>query len=251
MVYPTAAGAADPHCIPTIVAHFEEYRGPAWCAERPKLVMLPPMSRTGSCRCCKREGPVYRVAEGQTVHAVQGTTVGKDHQVKRLGVELGEARVENHARGTSIVATSRPETENDIAFMSSVSRERLSAIGRDKQTAEIQKIMATYESKQSPDALKLIELGFYEPLLQWAIQYAMHTHGITAPWITEASPEAEDVNVHMQDVDVEMGTADQAASSSLPQPAPPPPPHLPVNQSAHIEPPGERRKRKQPMYARG
>ena len=27
-----------------------------------------------------------------TIHATQGITVGKDHQVKQIGIELGEAK---------------------------------------------------------------------------------------------------------------------------------------------------------------
>ena len=249
VIYPSAEGAADPKCVPTIVAHFNAYRGPAWCEERPKLVMLPPMLRRGSCRCCSRTGPVYRVAEGQTVHAVQGITVGQSHQVKRVAVELGESHVEHHARGSAIVACSRPETADSLAFLSPVSPARLGAIGRDKQSLEIQRIMATYETKQSPDALKLLELGFFEPLLEWAVNFAWSEHQIGAPYLREVHIAAYhraggadaalrrskvfDVNASPSDVDM-VDTPARAARVASSSPL-------------TVEPPGLRRKRKQPM----
>ena len=249
VIYPSAEGAADPKCVPTIVAHFNAYRGPAWCEERPKLVMLPPMLRKGSCRCCSRTGPVYRVAEGQTVHAVQGITVGQSHQVKRVAVELGESHVEHHARGSAIVACSRPETADSLAFLSPVSPARLGAIGRDKQSLEIQRIMATYETKQSPDALKLLELGFFEPLLEWAVNFAWSEHQIEAPYLREVHIAAYhraggadaalrrskvfDVNASPSDVDM-VDTPARAARVASSSPL-------------TVEPPGLRRKRKQPM----
>ena len=75
VIYPTAEAAADELCVPLVVARFQNYTGPAFCAARPKLVLLPAVERTGDCRCqCKRLGPCFRIAEGTTFHAVQGIT---------------------------------------------------------------------------------------------------------------------------------------------------------------------------------
>merc|ERR1712096_177391 len=108
----------------------EEYCGPAFCAARPKLVLLPAVQRTGDCNCkCPRTSACFRVCEGTTIHAVEGITVGAKHMVKRLGISLGDASVEHRARGSSYVACSRAETTNDYCFLKPVDDARLAAIG--------------------------------------------------------------------------------------------------------------------------
>ena len=109
--------------------------------------------------------------------------------------------------------------------------------------------MATYETKQSPDALKLLELGFFEPLLEWAVNFAWSEHQIGAPYLREVHIAAYhraggadaalrrskvfDVNASPSDVDM-VDTPARAARVASSSPL-------------TVEPPGLRRKRKQPM----
>lgn len=283
VIYPTIEAAADPHAIPLVVAHFEEYRGPAFCTastgrtwtcvgttrptgtplssvfladalgrkldasgarvmtgatieldadeyratcvgtvrtfhfvevhgaffrpspSRPNLVLLPPVEREGDCRCkCKRRSACFRVCEGTTTHSVEGITVGAQKQVKRIGISLGDKTVEGRARGLSYVAQSRPESTSDFAYLKPVSLERLAAIGSGKSAAALHAAMRSFESNQSTDADTLMNEGFYEPFLHWAEDFALHEHGIPAPWAA----------------DVQMADATAADNSSLP-PRPP------------------------------
>ena len=200
VIYPTAEAAADELCVPLVVARFQNYTGPAFCAARPKLVLLPAVERTGDCRCqCKRLGPCFRIAEGTTFHAVQGITSSsqchpatgeKQHQIQRVGLSPGDKKVEARNPGTTLVGQSRPATAKDFCFMEPVSIDRLAVAGRNKHAETLRARMARHSQNQSLDAAKL--LGFYEPLLHWAIRHAKAEHGIDPPWeqATSAPPQA-------------------------------------------------------------
>ena len=187
VLYETAEAATDEHAVPLVIAHFEDYCGPAFCPERPKLVLLPVVERKGDCACkCTRSGACFRVCEGTTVHSVEGITVGKSRQVKRIGISFGPVSVEHRARGTSYVASSRPETSEDYAYLRPVDCERLGAIGTGKKALELRGKLDELAAHQSPDATALADAGLYEPLLRWAELFAMHEHGVTAAWRREA-----------------------------------------------------------------
>ena len=184
VLYPTPEAAAKPTEIPLVIAHFEGYTGPAFCEKRPKLVLLVPVERTGDCSCrCRRRGPCFRMSEGTTIHATQGITVGPKHQVKQIGIEFGDRSFEQKARGGSLVAQSRPQTEDNFCYLSPVSRDRLGAIGTDQRSAEIRAQTERYEQNQSPDAARLVAEGFFTPLLEWAVAFAKAKHGIVALWL--------------------------------------------------------------------
>ena len=191
VIYPTTEAAADMHAIPTVVAHFEDYCGPAFCAARPKLVVLYPTEREGDCSCkCTRRSAPFRVCEGTTTHSVEGITVGAKKQVKRIGISMGAPSVEARARGLSYVAQSRPQGTADFAYVKPFDRERLAAIGTGEKATQLKAKMAAFESRQSADATTLLSEGFYEPLLRWAEDYALYVHGIHAPWrMPPAEPE--------------------------------------------------------------
>ena len=193
--------------------HFIEVRGiyfqPA--PSRPKLVILPPVKRDGDCHCCSRYGACFRVCEGTTVHSVEGITVGKRRQVKRLGICLGDVGVEHRARGSSYVACSRAETTDDYCFMKSVDAARLGAIGRGKSADELNAKLATLAANQSPDAATLLEAKLYEPLLAWAEAYALSVHGTHAPWAAAVAAPAELQTDPMAEVDApDSGAAEGA-----------------------------------------
>ena len=171
---------------PLVIAHFEDYRGPAFFPQQPKWVMLPPVERQGDCRCCSRYGACFRVCEGTTVHSVEGITVGARRQVKRLGISLGPATVEQRARGSSYVALSRPETTDDYCFMTPVDQARFGAIGTGKAAEILHRKLDALTSKPSTDADTLLDAGLYEPLLVWAETLARHMHHTNPPWRKEA-----------------------------------------------------------------
>ena len=84
-----AALIADGSTVPTETAarlkeagvRFDDYiavGGTYYQPHDPKLVLIPPIERTsGDCHCpCKRFMLPLRVAEGTTIHSLQGINVG-------------------------------------------------------------------------------------------------------------------------------------------------------------------------------
>lgn len=183
VLFDTPEAADDKHALPTVIAHCEEYCGPAFCASHPKLVVLPPIQRDGDCSCkCSRRCLCFRVSEGTTVHATEGITVGAKRMVKRIGIDLGDQTVENRSPGIGLVANSRPETTNDFCYMNSVSIERLMVSSTGQKAASLKERMKGWTANQSKDAQALLRAGLYKPLLQWAEDHAWCEHGVLAPW---------------------------------------------------------------------
>ena len=116
--------------------------------------------------------------------------MGIRHQIQRVGLSPGDKKVEARNPGTTLVGQSRPATAKDFCFMEPVSIDRLAVAGHNKHAETLRARMARHSQNQSLDAAKL--LGFYEPLLHWAIQHAKAEHGIDPPWqqATSAPPQA-------------------------------------------------------------
>lgn len=230
VIYPTAESVRDERALPTVVVHFDEYRGPAFCTaatglqwerlgpsppsphediqmlslpavsaqllqlagspveltapltwsvaaelrdanvrtfhcvkagrdyfrplpSRPKLVVIPPIERQGECSCkCKRRCLPFRVAEGTTVDSTQGITVGAKHMVKRLGIGMGDASVEQRRPGLSLVANSRAETTEDFCYVKPVELSRLAVCGVGSHANKLKAKMDYFSAHQSHDA---------------------------------------------------------------------------------------------------
>ena len=123
-----------------------------------------------------------RIAEGTTIHSLQGINVGATKQVERLAVDLGKEKCETQMPGLSLVATSRPESKRDMCFATPVSLERLRVCGTGIGAAKLRAAYASFREKASTsDACKFVRED-YDALLAWLVRYAKTKHGIDAPW---------------------------------------------------------------------
>jgi hypothetical protein len=185
--------------LPTLVARMESYMGPAFCAADPKLFLIPPIERRGSdcsCPCTRRMLPV-RVAEGTTIHSLQGITVGADkpdckpNQVKRLGIDFGKKKVEQSMPGLSMVAQSRPQSKTDFCFTTPVDLERLAVCGSGESARPLKEANAAFEAQAKQSDVCQFERADFEALLDWAVDYAQRVHRIRAPWLPVADADDE------------------------------------------------------------
>ena len=130
-----------------------------------------------------------RVAEGTTIHSLQGITVGADKQVKRLGIDFGKAACESKMPGLSMVAQSRPQCEKDFCYTHPVSLDRLGVCGTGGSARKLRAAEDAFAAQAAQsDALKFTQ-GDYECLLRWAEGYAKRKHNIDAPWRMRARGE--------------------------------------------------------------
>lgn len=60
-----------------IVVHFEQYIGPAWNNDDPKLVPIPVIENLCKKKCCTQQFVPLQLAFAKTIHTFQGQNVGK------------------------------------------------------------------------------------------------------------------------------------------------------------------------------
>lgn len=172
-----------PGTLPRLVlVRFAGYKGPAWREGDEKLVPVPAVERHGECTCrCRRRMVPLVPSESTTIHATEGISVGAGQAVRRIGIDLGEAKFESSSRGAAYVAQSRPQTEDDFAYTSPVDLERFTCIGKGKEAAELRVELQRLEARAGQTREKYKQLllnGSYESLLQWAEKKAFE-NGVT------------------------------------------------------------------------
>ena len=123
-----------------------------------------------------------RVAEGTTIHSLQGINVGANKQVKRLGIDYGKKSCEQKMPGLSLVAQSRPQSESDFCFTAPVTLDRLAVCGASEGASKLREAEAAFATQAArSDALGFSQEEF-ENLLRWAETYSKREHNIDAPW---------------------------------------------------------------------
>jgi len=184
----------------------------------PQLVISPPLERTSSdCHCpCSRFMVPLRVAEGTTIHSLQGITVGADKQVKRLGIDFGKLSCETKMPGLSMVAQSRPQGKADFCYTTPVTLERLSVCGTGDGARKLRDAEAAFAAQAAKsDALAFSEQDYHR-LLRWAETWAKAKHGIDPPW----RPPACDASTGAPPVAASSFQPTVGSSFAAPMPAP-------------------------------
>ena len=176
----------------------------------PKLVIIPPITRrSGDCHCpCERCMLPLRVAEGTTIHSLQGINVGSNKQVKRLGIDFGKSSVEQKMPGLSMVAQSRAQGKADFCYTAPLELERFAVCGTTSGARALKAANDAFEEQATDSDACKFRWADYEALLQWAASYAKEHHGIDAPW--ERRSDASGAN----EMDVEQGGGDASSSRS-------------------------------------
>ena len=207
---PSPDGETPPLGMPAvIVLHVPDYVGPVWIEGHPKVVPIIPVSKEGDCECkCSRRMCPLQVAEGTSIHSLQGTTIGRgcdetdedgvalcvncvdeSHRgrctIKRLACDLGEPKLEGSPsfRNAALVAVSRCRTKDDIAFASAVTLERLSACGRGKAAGKLTAAMERFRAIAASNESEMAALeDNFDLLLNWAVGKARARGMTTMPW---------------------------------------------------------------------
>ena len=181
-----AGAAPSPQTRPLVVlVRFPEYSGPAWSAADPKLVPVPMVTRPGDCcRSCRRTAAPLREAEGTTIHATQGLTIGSKRAVPRMAIDFGTKKTETNQRGLAYVAQSRPEEMGDFVYSTPPTLDRLTAVGKGKKMEPLRAeldAMAERAKATTDRYAALVTDANYEALLQWA-EAQGRARGIVPPY---------------------------------------------------------------------
>jgi len=98
------------------LVEFEGYTGPPLMrGARSKWLPIVPVERRCDCGACTRFGLPLWVAKADTVHGVQGLTVGDSHPIQRVLIRWSLA-AEKRWPGILYVAASRPENMSNLAL---------------------------------------------------------------------------------------------------------------------------------------
>ena len=210
--------AANSKAMPlVVVVHFPDYIGPVWIEGHAKVVPIVPVERPGDCRCrCTRIMIPLSVAEGATIHSLQGMTIsqscGEDppcqvcedesHKgrcaIARLGINFGEKKLESNAgfRGAALVAQSRPKSKRDFAYTSPVGLDRLAVCGKGDAYVKLRAAMAAFRRRAQACEPKMRALEeHFDKLLDWAVSKRAARRNIAAPWdapVVDAASGAQD-----------------------------------------------------------
>jgi hypothetical protein len=172
--------------LPILVVRMESYKGPAFCDEDPKLVLIEPIERRSTdCNCpCSRYMLPVRIAEGTTIHSLQGINVGSDppRQVKRLAIDFGKAASEAKTPNLGMVAQSRPQSKHDFCYSKPVDLPRLAVCGSGEGAKKLQAAEAAFAQRAEQSDARHFTRDDYETLLAWAERYAHEKHGILPSW---------------------------------------------------------------------
>ena len=120
-----SSGQKPPHLPIAVLVHFYDYSGPAFIANKPKCIPIPPHTfewSAGSTRLSRQQIPL-RLCYAITIHKSQGQTLNK------AVIDIGDKEM---AAGSTFVAISRLRSLKDGLFQP-MSFERLTSINRLKR----------------------------------------------------------------------------------------------------------------------
>ena len=111
-----------------VMVQFDNYSGPPFIEENPKIVLLVPVERKIDCNCCgcRRKQIPFRLGWAFTIHKCQGMTIGKGEPYSYMIINPGIRSFESRNPGDLFVALSRAKSAGnntsppDCAWHSSV-----------------------------------------------------------------------------------------------------------------------------------
>jgi len=95
-----------------VMVEFQNYTGPAFIKQNPKLVPLFPLDRRLYCNCngCRRKQIPLRLGWASTIHRCQGMTIGKGEPNQYIIINPGTRAFESRNPGAIFVALSRAKS---------------------------------------------------------------------------------------------------------------------------------------------
>ena len=115
IVYPAGKRPADKVFPEFVIIDLPGYTGPPFIPEHPTWIPVLPIERRQECasHCCSREQLPLRLAFGQTIHSVQGMTIGAGSINRRIVISPGGTDFESKNPGILYVALTRAKTAGD------------------------------------------------------------------------------------------------------------------------------------------
>jgi hypothetical protein len=131
--------ACDVH--PVVVVNLPDYTGPPMSADfglngRGKWIAFTADTKICDCFSCSRVGIPVVCAKADSIHSIQGVTVGPEKAIKRLLIHWS-SKAEGKWPGIFYVATGRAQDSGDVALAFDVTSELLSCIGKSKGWQEL------------------------------------------------------------------------------------------------------------------
>jgi hypothetical protein len=154
-----------------IIVEFPDYTGEAlFNFEGGNSKWVPIQEVTFNCdcanKCSSRTAFPLVVAKADSVHGLQGVTIGAKKAIKRLRFFHWDKQAEAKWPGIFYVCVSRVETEDDIALDFNISFEDVDSIGKSeswaKQHAEVTRL--TEKALKYREELRLQGIGTVEDL---------------------------------------------------------------------------------------
>ncbi|MCG3771450.1 MAG: hypothetical protein JW384_02636 [Nitrosomonadaceae bacterium] len=141
--------ASDVH--PVVVVNLPDYTGPPMSAEfglngRGKWIAFTAVTKICDCFSCSRVGLPVVCAKADSIHSLQGLTVGPEKGIKRLLIHWS-SKAEGLWPGIFYVGTSRAQDSGDVAVAFDVTSELLSCIGKSKGWQELHDEVCRLELK--------------------------------------------------------------------------------------------------------
>jgi len=119
--------------IPIVMVEFPGFTGPALteglaCAGKSTWVPIAPMQQRCDCGACYRHGLPLVCAKADSIHSLQGVTVGDNKPIKRLIIHWTQ-QAESLWAGIFYVAASRAMESHNIALAFNITQSDLTKIG--------------------------------------------------------------------------------------------------------------------------
>jgi hypothetical protein len=120
--------------MPVVIVEFPAYTGRPMTAaladdeHKAKWVAIAPMGLRCDCRGCHRFGLPLVCAKADSIHSLQGVTIGDDKAIKRIIIHWSQ-QAESLWAGIFYVAASRAMESHNVALAFSIAQADLTKIG--------------------------------------------------------------------------------------------------------------------------
>jgi hypothetical protein len=153
VIYPEGGGynPDDKTQLPILIVDFPSYSGPAWLPgalpadiARQTWVPISAVSLRCDSSCCSRRGLPVVCSKADSIHSLQGLTIGDEHAIKRLLITW-DPKDEGLWPGIFYVGASRAEAEHNVAIAFDVTKQGMSKVctneGWHKQNDEVLRLV--------------------------------------------------------------------------------------------------------------
>jgi hypothetical protein len=162
-----------------LLVEFPGYCGPPIFQANPKVVPIIPTKKSHGCKChCERTQIPLALSWGKTCHKCQGMTVGPDHPIERMVVDLGDVQTEGRSPGIAFVSVSRVTTAGALGITGSLNYDRLACVGQSEKYKRIRLFDKKVQDGYQVFSKRSLFLQNFESL-QWLVEWCVNHAGVT------------------------------------------------------------------------